>query len=558
MIIKLNMQTSTLEPEYFDCAESIVSRRLSERGGDVDSVALRLEYNKDLHSDGYRISEDGGGFLIESNSKCGILAGVGRFLRDGQFRGEFFPKKPFRGIYFATHFHNFYHSAPLEKIHRLQEDLALWGQNILTVWYDMHHYKSIGDPAAVEFAARLKAIMKHANKLGIKTMLVSVANEAFSTSPEELRAEWRVQNGYAKEPHSHYNIEICPSKPGGIEKILEYRLQTFRLFEDVMPDYITIWPYDQGGCTCKDCAPWAAKGYLKCVKAIAELLKKEWPKTKIIMSGWYFERFYPGEWDRFFEATETEQETEKDGYSFAEYFTAYFPESMFSENFKIPEQILNGKTPAGIPLIDFPEISMQGANPWGGFGANSQPKWLQEIENKSGHMYKGGYAYSEGIYEDINKIIILSLYSGIHSSTAEAIREYARFEFSAEHADEIAEILHMMESTLPRWRENTDNPDAPLPYRFIINNTEKTDEIYRRTMAVDEQLDEKTRAGWRWRLIYLRAKIDYELAHNNFFSSSVCEKCFEELTELYYAQNGDYIVSPPTKASVLKIRGKEV
>ena len=48
-----------------------------------------------------------------------------------------------RGIYFATHFHNFYHDAPLEEVQRYVEDLGLWGFNVLAVWYDMRHSETV-------------------------------------------------------------------------------------------------------------------------------------------------------------------------------------------------------------------------------------------------------------------------------------------------------------------------------------------------------------------------------------------------------------------------------
>jgi hypothetical protein len=44
--------------------------------------------------------------------------------------------KPIHGMYFASHFFNFYHVAPIEQVYRLQEDLALRGCNALMAWYD--------------------------------------------------------------------------------------------------------------------------------------------------------------------------------------------------------------------------------------------------------------------------------------------------------------------------------------------------------------------------------------------------------------------------------------
>ena len=49
-------------------------------------------------------------------------------------------------MYLATHFRNFYHRAPIQEVEAYIEDLALWGYNAITVWFDRHHYSSIHDP----------------------------------------------------------------------------------------------------------------------------------------------------------------------------------------------------------------------------------------------------------------------------------------------------------------------------------------------------------------------------------------------------------------------------
>ena len=55
--------------------------------------------------------------------------------------------------------------------------------------------------------------------------------------------------------------------------------------------------------------------------------------------------------------------------------------------------------------MNFFEISMVGAVPWGGYGANPYPSLLQKIWEKIKGVTGGGYPYSEGIFDDINKII---------------------------------------------------------------------------------------------------------------------------------------------------------
>ena len=100
--------------------------------------------------------------------------------------------------------------------------------------------------------------------------------------------------------------------------------------------------------------------------------------------------------------------------------------------------------------------------------------------------------------------------------------------------------------------------DARLAYRFSIEDPSNVDEIYNRIVAVDSKLDEKARSSWRWRIVYLRAKIDYELVHDDYYVSPACEECFQKLVQIYHAENAYYYVSPPTFSSVTEHRGKEV
>ena len=94
-----------------------------------------------------------------------------------------------RGIYFASHFHNFYHDATIEKVTRYVEELALWGCNALSVWFDMHHFAGLADPAAQTQLARLRHFAETAHGVGLDFGLAFLANEAYNTSPESLREE---------------------------------------------------------------------------------------------------------------------------------------------------------------------------------------------------------------------------------------------------------------------------------------------------------------------------------------------------------------------------------
>ena len=563
MYTRVQFSTKSLDSAFFARICAIAARRFAERGGVTctdtpDAFQMQFEYDGLLHDDGYRLSDrPDGGICIASDSKCGLIAGLGRFLRDstlypergfvpGGFRGEEFPEKPFRGMYFATHFNNFYNDAPMEEIHKIMEDLALWGQNVLCVWYDFHHYASIDDPASVEMITRLKDVLCYTKELGLQTLMTTLANEMFQNSPEALRADWEPQGTYFRTLGGHFHLEVCPSKPGGLEAICKDREAFLKAFADVAPDYYLFWPYDQGGCTCSDCAPWGANGFLRTVNALHPLVKQYFPQTKFCLSAWYFDRFVNGEWEAFRRAMQ-----EGDYAEWISYIVAFFPEGG-----KIPDFILKEKNIAGIPLIDFPEISMYGATPWGGFGSNATPNMFTNIWDRTGSFLHGGFPYSEGIFEDINKAIMFSFYFGRLKSGEDIVREYVRFEFSPDLVEEITEIILLQEGSILRVRVDEEAPpEGKTNYRFVLNYPDNVDYTYACAKRVDTQLDGVTKKCWRWRIVYLRAAIDYELLHNEYYISAQCEKYLEELTDIYFAQNADYVVAPPTPKAVTENRG---
>ena len=107
--------------------------------------------------------------------------------------------------------------------------------------------------------------------MGLDVCFGVLANEAYSNSPVELRADPQGQRG------GWYECDVCPSKPGGSEYILKILGQEFDWFAELHPRYVWLWPNDQGGCGCKDCRPWGGNGFLKISRRLAELARQKIP-----------------------------------------------------------------------------------------------------------------------------------------------------------------------------------------------------------------------------------------------------------------------------------------
>ena len=511
----------------------LLERHVRERCG-VPVVAdasgdVVLALDDALAPESFRIGGDASGPVrIAGGDGMGLIHGVGKWLRTSAFvpgevspsswRGVSVPENPVRAVYFATHFHNWYHVAPAGDVARYVEELALSGCNCLSVWFDMHHYSGMDDPAAVEMVARLRSMLEAANGVGMGASLTLLANEGFTTTPDELKATNAVQNGYHGAPGGFYGTEICPSRPGGMELILRNRDAVLDAFAGIAFDYVWIWPYDQGGCTCADCVPWGANGFVRTARPVAESIRRHFPNAKVILSTWYFDRFVAGEWRAFHEWVD---DTSPD----------WFDMLLVDGYRAFPEYPLRHGVPGGFPVVGFPEISMEGNGPWGGYGANPRPCHWAEYWRQARHLQTGNFPYSEGIYEDINKFLMLQLNWSPDREVDDILREYARGWFGPDTVDDFVVACRMMEND-----EGTAFAADRKSFRNAggLPDAEKCEELVAR---MDGRLPEAARQSWRWRLVRLRARIDAELRRTGLRFSGALDEAFAELSSLYCADS---------------------
>ena len=479
-----------------------------------------------LATDGFRLQlqPDADGLMrIDGHSPSGIVAGAGKLLRllrygDGYVKVppvtvEDAPQLPVRGIYFATHFFNFYHVAPLEEIDRVIEDFALWGGNQLMVWFDMHHFASFQDPAAQAHFARLKHMGDTAHGLGMQFGIAFLANEGYDTSPVELRADPRTGT-------AHYERELCPSKPGAMELIGRWQAEELAAFPQV--DFLWMWPYDQGGCACTDCAPWAANGYLKASEQLARLYRERFPEGKRWLSTWLLDQVNAkGEYEGLFRYVREQEPDWFEGYVIGTHFDW------------IPQPLLERPFPERYPMAAFPEISMYRMNPWGEHGANPLPGFNTRLAEKLRGNIVGGWPYSEGIYEDLNKWYWCRFYWDPDVVTDDALAEYAAFYLSPDVAEDAVRLFQLLEQGHAR-------------NGWLVEDLTGAREAWALAQAIDARLAPWARTSWRWRLLYLRAAIDGILQDRGFNDPQAREELrplCAELVAIYHADNT--FIRPP-------------
>lgn len=503
-----------------------VGDRCAARVGEAADADLTLELAVDgaIGTEGYRIEDrPGGGVRIVGGDDRGVLYGVGRFLRTsrydrggftpGAWRGQSLPRCDLRGIYLANHFNNYYEAAPAEEVERYIEDLALWGYNLLALGFPHWQYDSYDDPAARRMIDHIHRLMRAAKRVGMRVTIGNALNGGFTSTPAELRCT-PVPDPLGR--HGNFGVNLCPSKPEARAFLLRNWERLLDEFADPSVDMLTFWPYDEGGCGCSECWPWGARGFLSLARSVSAAAHAKRPGIRILLSTWTFDTPPDGEWAALSQALAEDP-------SWADYIQADAHEDF-------PRYPLDVGVPGGLPLMGFPEISMWGQNPWGGYGANPLPERLQRLWNQARHVLRGGTPYSEGIYEDINKAIVSQFYWDPDRAALETVREYAAFEFSPEVADEVVGIVTTFERN--HLRDNIGSSAV---------------EALARAEVVDAKLTPEARASWRWRIVYLRALIDAELVRTGGqLTGAALRDAFRELTDLYHAANAHSMpIRPP-------------
>ncbi|MCG3148621.1 MAG: hypothetical protein PCFJNLEI_02066 [Verrucomicrobiae bacterium] len=510
---------------------------------------VELKIQAGIGPEGFRIDDTG----ITGNDERGLLYGVGKHLREPAWRGTSVPDRALRPMYFATHFHNYYHDAPIADVCRYIEELALWGCNLLMVWFDMHHYTGINDPAAQAMIQRLRAMLETAESVGMQSGLAMLANEAYANSPLEQRADfrWR-ENGY-KSGIGAYGVEICPNKPGGLELICRYRQEMLDAFRGLNLGLFSLGAYDQGGCTCQKCKPWGANGYLRTCEVVAPLVKQSFPNAKFMLVTWYLDKHIDGEWEGLAKA-------------FAHGAPKYVDCLLADNAGSFPDYPLKHGVPGGLPVISFPEISMVNMWPWGAFGANPRLAHWQKYWDNLDPRITAAIPYSEGIYEDLNKILQLQHGWDRRRPLRDIAREYAAAEFSPAVADEVVEAVFALEGAMndgvnhlslekPGIAEALRTGFAdPLPRIYTVPANPCAGATVARLQRVDAQLPAEKRVAWRWRVLFLRALLDDELQRSDSRPTAKSDEYFEELTRIYHAGNAELAVTPMSRRALNRFR----
>lgn len=532
--------------------QSRIPIELTDKG-----MEIHLFVDKSIGSEeSYLIEGSGNLWNIVGSDEAGLYFGIGKFLHSARWTTDSFepdstfgvitPACSYRTIYFAVHCYNWYQMASVEELEQYLEELMLWGYNGIHCIIPVLNLNSFEDELFYHSVNASRKLFILAKKLGMKTSFGINPNQGLITAPHEFDSDPSFDP--AGNVRGHLGRNLCPSKPESLAYLRSLWMKMLEQYTDIGLDYIQMWPYDEGGCGCEECRPWGAKGYANLCCEVRKDAVKMYPNAKFVVSCWIFDKPHDqGEYSGLYKRL-------KEDMDWVDYLMidahADFP------RYPLEHDVIK-------PIVNFPEISMWKLYPWGGYGANPLPKRFQKIWDSSKRILQGGQPYSEGIYEDILKIQFVGYYWEPNKSYRDILAEYINYEYSGAEIEPILEMMELIEGNhVLVGHESIPNLESALKAAEIAEKA-------------DEQMHDRAKKSWRWRILYARAIIDkkrYEYFVKNGMTSreyiedlrhysgeyllddNEAQSLFKELRELYHCvefNNKNQYTLPPWKGGTV-------
>lgn len=322
-----------------------------------------------------------------------------------------------RALYCPAHFGNSYEVMGEREMRGMLAEAKHWGFNRYGDWFDTADCSDPFDDPHYNMGRALwdrkKRNFQSARALGLECELIITPNHVFL---EQCRPDL-----LAKQGGRVFGQLICPSIPEARAIILKNYENIFRDLADagVRLSALCPCPYDNGGCACEKCAPWILT-FAELTKEIGAIAEQYHPGIEMHFVGWWW----------------TDEEHER----FAEWADREAPGWVKSISLHIPY----GQT--DVSDVPLPKGCQRQAFVHNGYADQAQPRDTYghlgpvmaterlpaTMAALKAHGVTGFMAYSEGIYEDVNKAILGGITSGQYATADEALGAYAKRYLDAE------------------------------------------------------------------------------------------------------------------------------
>ena len=498
--IAIDVSALPQDEPFFEKLVPLFRERVEERSGakvtETADYTLSFRLNKALAAEAFEIRTTDAGAEISGADFNALVFGMGRFLHSSRYdaqgmepsawRGVSVPKSDLRGVYFAMHFFNWYQQCRADELERYVEDLMLWGVNAIFVIFPRISLSSWDDPETERVLGNLRKTFAAAKKMNMKTGFQS-SNQDFCEPDPRYAADKSLLGVKAG------NL-ICPGTEGGYQHLKGIITRVLRELKPIGVDYMSFFSFDEGGCSCKNCWPWASRGLYNYAKRMSREIREELlPDVKIILATWYFGRGENngGDWDGFYERVRKDEEAGDDWLDAILIETRDHPACQYI--------LEHGRPSERIRTVTFPDICMMGLEPWGGWGAVIAPHQVCEEQLRYKDVADGCYMYSEGKYDDLHKAVCAQLFWDYGKDPMDTVAEYIGYEYPGTDVQKGVELIRLVE----------DNHRLTNKFSKKPADMEKA----KRALEICEEMDRAIYAplkqSWRWRIVYARVHLDW-------------------------------------------------
>ncbi len=380
-----------------------------------------------------------------------------------------------RSIYAPAHFGNFYECASKGEMKGLFEQWREWGINGAGTWFNpANAVDPFGTDALYQWARekpaaewrRKRDLLVAARDVGFKTTICVTPNAAFI---DQLRPDLAASAGEA-----HYiGPDLCPSKP-------EARAILVRNFENLLRflaeggvslDYVLVAFRDWGGCDCARCRPWLRTALALWVDEFVPVLARIHPAAKTQFCTWWV----------------TDEEL-----TFLMDVVAKSPTWLDGLNLSLGygDELPKIELPAPCRKTVFLHIGFttEKGDKYGTKGAVVAPARLErQMKELHAQGIAGFQAYSEGVYDDLNKFLVGQLGMDPALSARDLVADYCRtcFGTGRGETDDLVGAIYALET--------------------IEKDASKAEEVDRVFEAVGRL--HRLAGDWRYAQLAVRAKV---------------------------------------------------
>lgn len=323
---------------------------------------------------------------------------------------------PIREAYCPAHFGNAYEAMGTREMAAYLAEMKWMGFNRYSDWItttdvcNPYTSDAVWDLAKEQLDRKKKAF-RAAQGMGLKLNLIVTPNHVYL---DQLRPQFA-----AKKSPRIFGQLICPSDPEARKIILANFDRWFNDFADsgLSLSAFTAFAYDYGGCDCEKCRPWIIT-FARLMKEIHGLALKRHPDIEPWFCSWWW--------------------TPEEHAQFNEWAAKEAPGWLKAMTMHIEYGQTRPKDvalPAGCRKLAFVHVGygdQRDNEVYGRQGAVIAPHRLPETLSELHRLgFEGFQAYSEGVFDDLNKTLLAGIGSGRFDSADAALQAYAQRYFEA-------------------------------------------------------------------------------------------------------------------------------